>query len=184
MDQAVFLDRDGVIIENIHSYIRQWEDVKFYPSSLKSLKKLALSTYKIIIVTNQSAIGRGIITLAEAQAINKRFLEVIKEASGRVDGLFMCPHSPLDRCDCRKPLPGLILQAAETLSLDLSHSIVIGDALSDIQAGQAAGIPTNILVMTGRGSAQLQLPLAASLPRFIISDGLENAIDGILSGLL
>jgi D-glycero-D-manno-heptose 1,7-bisphosphate phosphatase len=181
MDPAIFLDRDGVIIENVESYVRNLEDVKIFSSSLDALRKLASSPYKIIIITNQSAVGRGIISLQQANEINKKVISTIKDTGGRVDGLFMCPHSPQDRCDCRKPLPGLILQAAEALSLDLNRSIVIGDALSDIQAGQAAGIPHNILVKTGRGSVQLQLPLAASMPKFLIFEDLESVIDNILS---
>ena len=183
MNTAIFLDRDGVIIENRESYIRSCKDVKFFPTAFASLRKLSLSIYKIIIVTNQSAVGRGLISLSEAQSINDQFVQAIIEAGGRVDGLFMCPHSPSDHCVCRKPLPGLIFQAAEALSLDLSRSIVIGDAISDIQAGQAAGVPTNILVKTGRGSAQLQLPQASLLPKFFIFDNLDTSIDFILSDL-
>lgn len=183
MNPAIFLDRDGVIIENVETYVRDWKDVVFLPTSLASMRKLALSSYKIIIITNQSAVGRGIISPSQAKEINQQVVSTIIDAGGRVDGVFMCPHSPQDRCSCRKPLPGLILQAAEALSLDLNQSITIGDALSDIQAGQAAGIPTNILVKTGRGSTQLQLPLAASMPGFLIFNDLESVIDTILSGL-
>ena len=185
MDPAVFLDRDGVIIENVDSYVRNWEDVVFYPSSLHALNLLATSSYKIVITTNQSAIGRGIISQSQAKEINQQVISTVINAGGRVDGLFMCPHSPQDRCACRKPLPGLILQAADALSLDLNKSITIGDALTDIQAGQAAGIPTNIIVKTGRGSTQLTVPLAASLPKFFIYDDLSTAVEDILSsGLL
>ena len=179
---AIFLDRDGVIIENVATYVRAWEEVKFFPSSLESLRKLNATAYKIIIVTNQSAVGRGLISLSQAEEINRRVVEVIIQAGGRVDGLFMCPHAPQDGCDCRKPLPGLILKAAEALSLDLSQSIMIGDAITDIQSGQAAGIPTNILVKTGRGSAQLQAPSASRLPRFLIFTDLAGATESILTG--
>ncbi len=184
MNRAIFLDRDGVIIENSAAYIRSWADVKFIPSSLESLRKLNPQSYKIVIITNQSAVGRGVISLAQAQEINERVIAGIKEAGGRIDGLFMCPHSPEDGCNCRKPKPGLILQAAEALSLDLEHSIMIGDALTDIQSGQAAGIPTNILVETGLGSAQLQSFPLATMPRFLIYPDLANAVDCILSNAL
>lgn len=181
---AIFLDRDGVIIENVDTYIRSWEDVIFLPSSLDSLRKLNASVYKIVIITNQSAVGRGLISLAQAQEINQKAIDVILQTGGRVDGLFMCPHSPQEGCDCRKPLPGLILKAAELLTLDLQHSILIGDAITDIQSGQAAGIPTNILVKTGRGSAQLQLTTASSLPQFLNYANLANAVEDILSDFL
>lgn len=181
MDPAIFLDRDGVIIENVDTYVRSWEEVKFLPSSLESLRKLNPSPYKIVIVTNQSAVGRGIISLSQAQEINQRVIDAIFAAGGRVDGIFMCPHAPEDSCDCRKPLPGLIFQAAEALSLDLSQSIMIGDAITDIQSGQAAGIITNILVMTGRGASQLQAVPLPDMPHFLIYLDLANAVDDILT---
>jgi D-glycero-D-manno-heptose 1,7-bisphosphate phosphatase len=107
-------------------------------------------------------------------------IDEIVEAGGRIDGLYMCPHSPEDGCNCRKPLPGLILQAAQALSLDLERSILIGDAVTDIQSGQAAGIPTNILVETGRGSAQLQLFPISSILRYLIYSDLASAVERIL----
>jgi D-glycero-D-manno-heptose 1,7-bisphosphate phosphatase len=184
MNSAVFLDRDGVIIQNRAAYVRCWEDVEFLPSSLLALQLLAESRYKIVIVTNQSAIGRGIITLDEAADINQRIVKKIIEAGGRVDGLYVCPHSPQDNCQCRKPLPGLILQAADALWLDLHSSFMIGDALSDIQSGQAAGIHTNILVKTGRGYEQLRSASEKEIPQFIVVDQLVNAVELILSRLL
>ena len=184
MNRAIFLDRDGVIIENSETYIRSLDEVKFLPSSIDSLRKLNPSVYKIVIVTNQSAVGRGLISLAQAEEINRHVMVVIVEAGGRIDGLFMCPHSPEDGCNCRKPKPGLILQAAEALSLDLENSILIGDAITDIQSGQAAGIPTNILVKTGRGSAQLQSFSMSSMPRFLIYPDLADVIASILSNSL
>ena len=106
MNPAVFLDRDGVIIQNCKNYVRDWKDVEFLPNALKALKQLSQTQYKIIIVTNQSAIGRGIITMVQAEAINQRIIEEITLAGGRVDGLFICPHAPEDHCFCRKPQPG------------------------------------------------------------------------------
>jgi D-glycero-D-manno-heptose 1,7-bisphosphate phosphatase len=182
MFPAVFLDRDGVIIENVDTYVRSWAEVVFLPSALAALQKLGGSPYKIVLVTNQSAVGRGLISLSEARQISQRIVAVITDAGGRVDGVFMCPHAPQEACTCRKPLPGLILQAAEALSIDLSRSVMIGDALSDIQAGQAAGIHCCILVRTGRGAAQLHLPQAASLPPFQVSRDLESALDLLPGG--
>lgn len=181
MNPAVFLDRDGVIIRNRENYVRGWKDVEFLPSSLQALKQLSQTSYKIIIVTNQSAIGRGIITMEQAETVNQRIIEEISDAGGRVDGLFICPHTPDDHCFCRKPLPGLILQAAEALSIDLPSSAMIGDALTDIQAGSVAGIKTLILVKTGRGQKQFRKPQTLLNPPFIITDHLLSAINIILS---
>lgn len=151
MISAIFLDRDGVIIENRSSYVRRWEDVSFYPQAVEALRKIRSSPSKIIVVTNQSCVGRGVIPLMDAEEINRKFINHIEQAGGRIDDLFMCPHSPTDNCTCRKPLPGLLFQAADKYSFDLNNSIMIGDALSDIQAGQAAKATSTILVRTGRG---------------------------------
>ncbi len=180
MFPAIFLDRDGVIIENRSDYVRSWEDVAFIPGALAALAKASISKYRIIIVTNQSAIGRGIISYQAAEEINQRLIQVISNAGGRVDGVFMCPHAPDENCFCRKPQPGLILQAAEALDLDLSHSTLIGDALSDIQAGQAAGVCQRILVRTGLGSHQNNLPQPQDLDPYCICDSLAEALDDCL----
>ena len=181
MYPAIFLDRDGVIIQNREKYVRAWNDVEFLPDSLEALRQLGQTAYKIVITTNQSAIGRGIITMQQAEAINQRLQKKITEAGGRVDGLFVCPHTPDDHCNCRKPLPGLILRAADALSIDLPSSVMIGDAISDIQAGSAAGIQTLILVKTGRGQDQVRLLQMSPSPQFLVTDDLLSAINIILS---
>ena len=184
MYPAIFLDRDGVIIENRANYVRSWQDVVTFPGALKALAALKETEFKIVIVTNQSAVGRGIISLAEAQAINTQLLQVIQQHGGRIDRVFMCVHAPPQGCECRKPRPGLIIQAASEQLLDLKRSFLIGDALSDIRAGQNAGIPINILVKTGRGEAQSRLPEAQTLKPFLIYDRFEDAVFSLLAGLL
>lgn len=176
---AIFLDRDGVIVENRSEYIRSWADVKVFPRALEALATLSVSPYRIIIVTNQSAVGRGHITTETAEAINNRLLDVIREAGGRIDGLYMCPHAPEAGCSCRKPLPGLLLSAAEDHDLNLEKSIMIGDALTDVQAGQAAGVRLCIMLRTGRGREQECLPEVASLPSFLVFDDLLKALDSL-----
>jgi D-glycero-D-manno-heptose 1,7-bisphosphate phosphatase len=176
---AIFLDRDGVIIENCSNYVRSWADVELFPQAIDALVALRDSPYRIVLVTNQSAVGRGLITRETAEAINDRLLAVIEDAGGRVDAVYMCPHGPDDGCDCRKPLPGLLLRAAADLDLDLDRSLMIGDALTDIQAGQAAGV-RSALLRTGRGRAQEQLPAADDLPPFPIFDTLADALNFLI----
>ncbi len=153
MRPTIFLDRDGVIIENRPNYVRSWGEVVFIPGALPALVELAASPYAIVIVTNQAGVGRGFISLAEAEGINQRVRDEIVRAGGRVDGLYLCPHTDVDGCDCRKPRPGMLLRAARELNLDLSRSWLIGDALTDLQAGEAAGVRP-LLVLTGRGAEQ------------------------------
>lgn len=180
MKPALFLDRDGVIIENRSNYVRAWSDVSIYPQAIEALIKVKPTGYKTIIITNQSAVGRGLISPEIAQEINLRLIEEIQSAGGRIDGLFMCPHAPHDNCACRKPQPGLILEAADSLSLDLSRSILVGDALSDIMAGQSAGVGKNVLVRTGRGGAQSTIALADQIPPFLIYDTLADALSELI----
>jgi len=176
MFPAIFLDRDGVIIENRSKYVRSWDDVAIFGQALTALARINSSLYKIIVVTNQSAIGRGIISLETALEINNRLSKVIKQTGGRIDGIFMCPHAPQDHCECRKPKPGLILQAVGSHNLDLSRSILIGDALSDITAAQASGVNQIALVRTGLGGEQAALAQLKALKQLLIYDTLDQAL--------
>jgi D-glycero-D-manno-heptose 1,7-bisphosphate phosphatase len=152
---AIFLDRDGVIIENRTEYVRSWGDVSFIPNVLAALASIRDVPYPIVIITNQSVVGRGMISLALAEEINDSIRNQIEAAGGRIDGIYMCPHTPEDHCLCRKPQPGLLLQAALELEIDLGHSMMIGDALTDLRAGHAAGVRELILVRTGLGANQI-----------------------------
>ena len=181
MYPALFLDRDGVIIENCPDYVRSWKDVLVYEHSLPVLAKISTSPYKIVIVTNQSAVGRGIISLNTAQQINHRLVHLIEETGGRIDGVFMCPHTPVEGCECRKPKPGLLHQAAQALSIDLNSSIMIGDAVSDLLAGQAAGVGTRILLKSGRGAAQYRLTGSMDLETFLVYETLADALEDLLT---
>lgn len=157
MDRAIFLDRDGVVIENRPEYVRSWNDVAFLPHALDALRLASATPFRLIVVTNQAGIGKGVIPAEVAAAINRRLVVEIGAHGARVDALYVCPHAPGESCSCRKPRPGLILQAAAEHHLDLAQSILIGDALTDLQAGQAAGVGSLALVETGRGAGQLPL---------------------------
>jgi D-glycero-D-manno-heptose 1,7-bisphosphate phosphatase len=180
MHPAIFLDRDGVIIENRPDYVRSWPDVYIFPHALSALARIEDSHYKIILLTNQSAIGRGIVSYQTVAEINDRLVAEIRAAGGRIDGIFMCPHAPEDGCDCRKPLPGLFFQAAQALSLDLNHSMMIGDALTDLMAARSAGIERVALVRTGRGAEQEFLPEASRLDPFPVYKTLADALDDLV----
>ena len=157
MRPAIFLDRDGVITENIeNSYVNTVADVSYIDGALGSLAELAKSHYSIVIVTNQAGVGKGYFSLEMAQAINAYVRESILNSGGRVDGFYLCPHTPEENCECRKPRPGMLLQAQRELNIDLSNSWMIGDALTDLQAGEAAGVKETMLVLTGRGAKQAQ----------------------------
>ena len=177
MFRAIFLDRDGVLIENQSEYVRAWSDVGVYPEALEALAHVR--GYKVVIVTNQSAVGRGLMTMETARAINDQLVEVVKGYGAQVDGVYMCPHTPDDECVCRKPNPGLLLQAANELSLDLSRSWMIGDAWSDLQAGKAAGVRGVALLRTGRGSDQLLQARPMNLDDYFVFNDLADALNSI-----
>lgn len=180
MNSAVFLDRDGVIIENRAAYVRSWSEVTFLPGALQALVQLSQSAHAIVIVTNQSVIGRGLIPGSQILDINRRIVGVIRDAGARIDGVYICPHAPDDNCECRKPKPGLLTQAAEELDLDLSRSYMVGDALTDLIAAERAGLLGRFLVLSGRGAVQAQLPEAAQLASFQVVPTLVEAVNAIL----
>ncbi len=179
MQPAIFLDRDGVLIENKPDYVRDWSEVHIFPKVLGALTLPRAKNYKIVIVTNQSGIGRNLIPLGTAQGINQKLVQVIQENGAQIDGVYMCPHRPEEHCDCRKPRPGLILQAASELEIDLQRSWMVGDAWSDLLAGKAAGIPGGIILRTGRGTEQLLQRSPEGMDDYLVFDDLSDALDGI-----
>jgi D-glycero-D-manno-heptose 1,7-bisphosphate phosphatase len=181
MVPAIFLDRDGVLIENKSDYVRDWSQVKIFPEAIHALSHSAIKNYKVILVTNQSAVGRGLSSLETAQDINDRLVDLIHHSGGQLDAVYMCPHRPDDGCFCRKPKPGLLLQAAKDLSLDLHRSWMIGDAWSDVQAGQMAGVRQTILLKTGRGREQLLQSRPENITGHLIFDNLTLAFDTIFT---
>jgi D-glycero-D-manno-heptose 1,7-bisphosphate phosphatase len=181
MFPAVFLDRDGVLIENRSDYVRDWSQVSVFPDTPAALSNLHSAGYKIVIVTNQSAVGRGLITIEKAEEINQRLVDNLQRDGGHIDAVYMCPHQPEDHCDCRKPKPGLLLQAAKELALDLHRSWLIGDAWSDLLAGQAANIHKVILVKTGRGNGQLHQARPEDLDSYRIADSVSAAVEAVMS---
>ena len=181
MFPAILLDRDGVLIENRSDYVRDWSQVKILTEAIRALTLSEIKNYKIVIVTNQSAVGRGFISLETANEINSRLVDLIHRHGAQVDGIFMCPHKPDDGCFCRKPKPGLLFQAAKELSLDLPRSWMIGDAWSDVLAGQTAGVRQAILLKTGRGREQLLQPRPENVVNHLIFDNLTRALDTIFT---
>lgn len=172
---AVFLDRDGVLIENIPSYVKTWDEVDIYPYSTDSLNRLHAAGLPIFIVTNQSIVGRGRMTLDAIEGLHSRIMNAV-DPEQVVAKSYLCPHAPEDECDCRKPLPGSLLQAAKEFNIDLSRSYMVGDAVSDVLAARAAGV-TPIILQSGRGKAEI----AKMEPGLAtISENLSTAVDLIL----
>jgi D-glycero-D-manno-heptose 1,7-bisphosphate phosphatase len=141
---AAFLDRDGTLIEDV-GFPRRPELVRLVDGAAAALRGLAAAGMRLVVVSNQSGIGRGLITGEEARAVHERFIALLGAEEIVLDGAKYCPHPPEAECDCRKPRPGMILEAAENLQLDLGCSFMIGDKLSDVEAGERAGCRTVLL---------------------------------------
>lgn len=167
---AVFLDRDGTLMEEVH-YCRDAGDVHLYAGVAEALDRLHAAGFANVIITNQSGIGRGLISEAEYEAVQAELLRQI--GPGRIDATYFCPDAPGGDTPRRKPAPGMVLEAAGDLSLDLGQSWFIGDKPADIACGKAAGTRT-ILVKTGYGREFSELA-----PDFIAAD-VVDAIGKIL----
>jgi D-glycero-D-manno-heptose 1,7-bisphosphate phosphatase len=161
---AIFLDRDGVINENLPDHVRSWEAFRFLPGALAAIRTLAELQAPVFVVTNQAVIGRRLMSRECLDDIHERMLSHIRRAGGEIAEVLYCPHEPEVRCRCRKPAPGMLLSAAAQFDVDLPRSVLVGDALSDVLAGQRAGCRT-ILVQTGRGREALRELLAGATPR-------------------
>jgi D,D-heptose 1,7-bisphosphate phosphatase len=144
MRAAVFLDRDGTIIED-EGYLADASRVRLLPGAIDALRMFRDRGLALVIVSNQSGIPRGLITPAQHAEVAARVAAVLAEAGVPVDGAYYCPHLPEAGCTCRKPLPGMLVDAARELDLDLGRSLMVGDKMSDVAAGRAAGCTTALL---------------------------------------
>lgn len=149
---TVFVDRDGVINQNRADHVLAWKDFEFIDGSIKALSLLYKAGYQVVVVTNQAAISRGLISLQDLDHIHHRMMEQIIKGGGKVKSVLYCTHLPTAGCNCRKPKPGLLLQAAQMFNIDLANTWLIGDHTTDMQAAQAAGCKP-LLVLTGRGQS-------------------------------
>jgi D-glycero-D-manno-heptose 1,7-bisphosphate phosphatase len=170
--EAVFLDRDGVINENRQDHVKSWQEFRFLPGVLDAIACVSRAGVRVFVVTNQAVVSRGLVSAEMISAINQRMIDEIEFHGGRIEEVALCSHQPEEACECRKPRPGLLLSLAHKHGVNLEAAVVIGDALSDIDAAHAAGC-AGILVLTGRGRDQLVL--AGADAEFLIADDLGAA---------
>jgi len=169
---ALFLDRDGVLMEEVH-YCADPALVRVYPGAAEALRKARAAGFRTVVVTNQSGIGRGLMTEAQYRAVEAEFLRQLGQ--GIIDASYFCPDAPGVPSARRKPAPGMVLEAAADLDLDLARSFFIGDKSADIECGRRAGART-VLVLTGYGREQ------RAEPEFTAADIVE-AVELILKTL-
>jgi D-glycero-D-manno-heptose 1,7-bisphosphate phosphatase len=158
--KLVILDRDGVINQDSDQFIKNTTEWKPIPGSLEAIAKLNHAGYRVVVASNQSGIGRGLLDMGALNAINEKMYRILAHMGGRIDALFYCPHAADANCDCRKPKPGMLIDIAQRFNVDLSGVPSIGDSLRDLQAAKAAGAQP-MLVLTGKGSKTVE---AGGLP--------------------
>ncbi len=175
-NKVVLLDRDGVINRDSAAYIKSCDEFVFIPGSLEAIRHLTRHDFRIIVVTNQSAVGRHIISERGLKCIFDHMMAAITASGGDITDIFHCPHAPEDGCACRKPATGLIQRAQQKYGLDLSTAVMVGDSARDIECARNAGCGQSILVQTGNGiSAEQELRQRQLLPDYIAENLLEAA---------
>ena len=178
--QAVFLDRDGVINRDSPDYVTAWDEFEFLPGSLAAIAALSAAAIDVIIVTNQSALARGLMTSDTLADIHRRLTSAVADRGGRIRTIMHCPHHPDDLCGCRKPAPGMILQAQARFGLDLKRSVMIGDRATDVACGRQAGCGGTILVRSGLHDERPKLQQMGIAPDLIVDD-LAAAVSALLN---
>lgn len=149
--RIVFLDRDGVINRDSPAYIKSWAEFDFLPGSLVALRRLTTAGFTLIIVTNQSAVNRGMLRPGKLADMHRKLKAAAAAEGGHIADIFFCPHRPDESCACRKPQPEMILKACRKHRIRPLQSIMIGDSVRDIECAHNAGCREAVLVKTGNG---------------------------------
>ncbi|GLP96558.1 D-glycero-beta-D-manno-heptose 1,7-bisphosphate 7-phosphatase [Paraferrimonas sedimenticola] len=182
MKKAIFLDRDGVINKDL-GYVARVDDFHFIEGVFEACRQLKDMGYLLVLVTNQSGIARGYYSEVDFHTLTEWMDWNFVDKGVEFDGIYFCPHHPtkgkgdyLQDCDCRKPKPGMFNSAQEFLKIDMSQSVVLGDKLSDLQAGEAAGVAIRVLALSGQELSEAEKAQApytvksiAELPSFLKS---------------
>jgi len=180
---VVVLDRDGVINEDSPDFIKTPAEWHALPGSLEAIARLHHAGITVVVATNQSGVGRGLLSIDTLWDIHRKMLAEVSAAGGYIDRIFFCLHGPDEGCECRKPKPGLLYQAAEYLACGLENMIVIGDSARDLESAVVVGARP-ILVRTGKGqAAEKELLGNARFSGLEVFDDLAGAVDSLLREL-
>lgn len=178
-DKVVILDRDGTICEEIPgSYVRYWSEFKFIPGALDALTRLKENGYKVFVFSNQSGVGKGVMTEEQLREIHREMCSTVFAFGGEISGVFYCPHRAEDGCDCRKPKTGLLLKIERDYGVDLTRAWVIGDSLRDVQAGKKVQSKT-ILLLSGEKKTEEDWIKIIEDPPHLLASNLGEAVGWI-----
>ncbi len=180
MNKACFLDRDGVVNMEV-DYLYEPDKVVIVPGTVEALKKLKELGFLRIVVTNQAGVARGMYEEKDIHAVHERIRELLAAEGAEIDDFFYCPHHKdfTGECDCRKPAPGMLLAAVAKHDIDVKQSFMVGDRLSDLEAGRNAGCAAVYLVRTGYG--ENELAKGAIPPEYPVVDDLLAAVEDFVS---
>ena len=167
--KLIILDRDGVINEDSDLYIKSVAEWRPLKGAAEAIARFNHAGYRVVVATNQSGIGRGLFDMATLNAMHGKMHKVVAQAGGRIDAVFYCPHKDDDKCACRKPKPGMLLDIAQRFNVDLKRVPCVGDAVRDLQAGAQVGCEL-ALVKTGKG---LRTLAAAGLPQGALPEAVQ-----------
>jgi D-glycero-D-manno-heptose 1,7-bisphosphate phosphatase len=174
--KLVILGRDGILNRFREDHVKEpgeWEPI---PGALEAVAKLNHAGWHVVVATNQSGIGRGMIDMAAVNAVHLHMMKLLAAKGGRLDAVFFCPHAREDKCDCRKPLPGMMHDVAQRYGADLKQVPLVGDTFRDLEAARAAGCPPH-LVRSGRASLVSEAEIAqwvAAVPGTQVHDDLAS----------
>jgi D-glycero-D-manno-heptose 1,7-bisphosphate phosphatase len=179
---VLFLDRDGVINFDRRDYVKSWSEFKFMPRVFEALRLLKKNNVRVVVITNQSAVHRGLMSISTLREIHEKMLRAIERKGGSIEAIYVCPHTPEENCRCRKPKPGMVLKAVKDLKIDLSRSYLVGDSEKDVNLAQSLAIKciritdgtSHCTCVEGRGWTKKSPILARSL---------LEAVNYILHGL-
>ena len=172
MEKVVFLDRDGVISKDSPDHIKSWDEFHFLPNAKEGIKLLNDHGFHIVLITNQSVIARGMVTVEGLELIHNNMKMEIEKYGGKIEKIYYCPHHPDEGCDCRKPKPGMLLRAIKENNIDPTKSFMVGDRMMDVEVGKKVGCKT-VIIPSELG--QREMRESSIKPDYVTKDLLDTS---------